>query len=89
MDRAENHACLDDEQHLAPEIDLERPSQRPPRFGRRRAPQRSARPWADDTVPADPLPALERHDGIASLVTENAVDRLAGEVAEANQPPLQ
>jgi hypothetical protein len=89
MDRAANHACLDDEQHLAPEIDLERAWQRPPRFGRRRPPQRSARPWADSTVAADPLPALEGHDGIASLVTENAVDLPAAEVAEADQPSLQ
>jgi hypothetical protein len=89
MDRAANHACLDDEQHLAPEIDFKRASQRPPRFGRRRPPQRSARPWADHTVAADPLPALEGHDGIASLVTEDAVDLPAAEVAEADQPSLQ
>jgi hypothetical protein len=89
VDRASKRAPFDDEQHLAAEIDLERSSEWRPGFGRLRLPQRSACPWADKTVAADPLPALEGNHGVAGLVAEDAVDPAAGEIAERDESPLE
>jgi hypothetical protein len=89
VDRASNHAALDDQQHLTAEIELERASPWQPRLRRPRPPQRSACPWADDTVAADPFPTVEGNHRIASLVTEDAVDRAPPEVAEIDESPLQ
>jgi hypothetical protein len=89
VDRASKRAPFDDEQHLAAKIDLERSSEWRPGFGRPRLAQHSPCPWTDETVAADPLPALEGNHGVASLVTEDAVDPAAGEVAERDESPLE
>jgi hypothetical protein len=89
VNRSLEDASLDDQQHLTAEIDLERASKPQPRLRHPRRQQRPACPRPDETVAADPLPALERNHRIASLVTEDAIDPAATEVTERDEPPLQ
>jgi hypothetical protein len=88
MDGALNRAILNDQQHLARQIDLERASQPQPGLRRLGMPKRPPGLRPDDAIALDLLPALKSNDGIPGLHAEDAVDTAALQVAERDEPPL-